>query len=123
QGSYDLRMAYKSDTKRGILKASVNDVEISSSFDQFAPTQGISEIDFGTVSFTDSGDQTVRLTVTGKNPKASTFYISADKFKLIPQIRRYVFEAEDLETLAHDGGAELQVDTNSSGGFWVGLTN
>lgn len=85
-GTYDLRMLYKSHPNRGILSIAVNGVTIPGTLDQYAASPAYPEQDFGLVTFATSGNQVVRLTVTGKNPSAGTFTLSADAFRLIKSV-------------------------------------
>ncbi len=84
-GTYQLKMEWKGNNSRGILQLSVDGTNLGSTLDQYASGQTYPTTTFGNVTFSTTGSHTVRLTVTGKNSKSSSYQLSADKFTLVGQ--------------------------------------
>lgn len=83
-GVYQLNLAYKAHPNRGILNLSVNGTTHGSLLDQYANPPVYPEASYGPIGFATTGDQTLRLTVVGKNAAAGAYTLSADKFTLVP---------------------------------------
>ena len=121
-GTYDLRLRFKVHPNRGTFGTSVNGASLPGTLDQYSATQSYREVSLGTVTLAASGNQTVRLTVTGRNPAAGAFTLSADAFRLVPGGPAPVsFEADALPRLASGAQAALQNDVNTTGGTWLAL--
>jgi len=84
-GTYQLKMEWKGNNTRGILQLSVDGANLGSILDQYASGQTYPTTTFGNVTFSTTGSHTVRLTVTGKNSKSSSYQLSADKFTFTGQ--------------------------------------
>ena len=84
-GTYQLKMEWKGNNSRGILQLSVDGANLGSTLDQYASGQTYPTTTFGNVTFSAAGNHDVRLTVTGKNSKSSSYQLSADKFTLAGQ--------------------------------------
>ena len=84
-GTYQLKMEWKGNNSRGILQLSVDGTNLGSTLDQYAAAQSYPTTTFGNVTFASAGNHTVRLTVTGKNSKSSSYQLSADRFTLVGQ--------------------------------------
>ena len=84
-GTYQVQLSYKSHPNRGTLQASANGANFGSTLDQYAATPAYPNATLGTVTFTTSGSQTLRLTVTGKNTASGAYTLSADKVTLVGQ--------------------------------------
>ncbi len=84
-GTYQLQMEWKGNNTRGILQLSVDGANLGSTLDQYASGQTYPTTTFGNVTFSTTGSHTVRLTVTGKNSKSSSYQLSADKFTFTGQ--------------------------------------
>ncbi len=84
-GTYQLKMEWKGNNSRGILQLSVDGTNLGSTLDQYASGQTYPTTTFGNVTFSSAGNHDVRLTVTGKNSKSSSYQLSADKFTLAGQ--------------------------------------
>ncbi len=84
-GTYQLKMEWKGNNTRGILQLSVDGTNLGSTLDQYASGQTYPTTTFGNVTFSTTGNHDVRLTVTGKNSKSSSYQLSADKFTLVGQ--------------------------------------
>jgi len=82
-GTYDLTLLYKQNTTRGIVSLTVDDVKLDSDLDQYGASS-YTQKDFGLITFTATGNHTVRLTLTGKNASSTGFTVSADAFQLAP---------------------------------------
>jgi hypothetical protein len=118
-GTYTLKMAYKSHPSRGILALSVDGTQVGSTLDQYAATPAYPTQTFGTVTFSSTGNHTVRLTVTGKNSASSGYILSADDFTLEPTSApppTLSVEAESLSPSTSGPTVTTQSDTNASGG-------
>jgi len=83
-GTYDIKMACKTYTARGILSLSIDGVTVGSNFDEYSSSTGYPTHDFGNATLS-SGSHTIRLTVTGKNASSSAYTITSDDFALTPQ--------------------------------------
>jgi hypothetical protein len=81
-GSYDLALAYKTNSNRGQLVARIDGVTAAAQIDQYAADSSYDTAVLGPVTFDRPGDHQVRLAVTGKNDQSSGFVLSADRFVL-----------------------------------------
>jgi HYR domain len=87
-GTYDVVMKYKTHPNRGVHTLSVDGVVIGTPLDQFRTGTSIfPEKNFGTVRFGSAGNHVIRLTVIGKNDRAGSFGIAADRFSLVQDIK------------------------------------
>ncbi|HTQ30493.1 MAG TPA: chitobiase/beta-hexosaminidase C-terminal domain-containing protein [Opitutaceae bacterium] len=84
-GTYQLKMEWKGNNSRGILQLAVDGANVGSTLDQYASGQTYPTTTFGNVTFSTTGSHAVRLTVTGKNSKSSSYQLSADKFTFVGQ--------------------------------------
>ncbi|HTQ29577.1 MAG TPA: chitobiase/beta-hexosaminidase C-terminal domain-containing protein [Opitutaceae bacterium] len=84
-GTYQLKMEWKGNNTRGILQLSVDGANLGPTLDQYASGQTYPTTTFGNVTFSAAGSHDVRLTVTGKNSKSSSYQLSADKFTFTGQ--------------------------------------
>ena len=84
-GTYTLQMEWKGLGSRGILQLSVDGTNLGPTLDQYSASASYPTTTFGTVTFASTGTHTVRLTVTGKNSKSSSYQLSADKFTFVGQ--------------------------------------
>ena len=122
-GTYSLRMSYKTRSSRGILSLRANGVQIGSNLDQYTAADTYTSNTFGNVTFATSGNQTIRLTVVGKNAASSSFQLSADTFTLTPAGPGPITaEAESLSYVGSGGITQIFNDANTSGGQWIELT-
>jgi len=78
-------MEWKGNNNRGILQLAVDGTNLGPTLDQYASGQTYPTTTFGNVTFSATGNHTVRLTVTGKNSKSSGEILSADKFTFTGQ--------------------------------------
>jgi poly(beta-D-mannuronate) lyase len=81
-GTYAVKLSYKAHPGRGILQASVDGVNLGSPLDQYSATITYPEQTFGTVTFSSTGNHTLRLTCVGINPSSTVFTLSADLISL-----------------------------------------
>ncbi len=84
-GTYQLKMEWKGNNSRGILQLAVDGTNLGGTLDQYASGQTYPTTTFGNVTFSTTGNHTIRLTVTGKNKSSSNYQLSADKFTLVGQ--------------------------------------
>ncbi|HTQ30745.1 MAG TPA: chitobiase/beta-hexosaminidase C-terminal domain-containing protein [Opitutaceae bacterium] len=84
-GAYQLKMEWKGNNSRGILQLSVDGTNLGSTLDQYSSGQTYPTTTFGNVTFSSAGNHTVKLTVTGRNSKSSSYQLSADKFTFVGQ--------------------------------------
>jgi len=83
-GTYSVQLAYKTNANRGQAAFQFNGSAFGSTLDQYAASASYPSVVIGTVSVASSGNQTLRLTVTGKNSASSSYTLSADKITLTP---------------------------------------
>ena len=83
-GKYQLALKWKGNTSnRGIITHTVDGVPLGDSLDLYSSAQTYPETNLAIITFTNSGNQTVRQTVIGKGPVGSgARWTSADKFTL-----------------------------------------
>jgi hypothetical protein len=123
-GNYNLGMLYKAHPNRGILSATVDGVAVPGTLDQYSATAQYLEADFGAWNFGTTTNHFVRLTVTGQNPSAGAFTLSADAFALDPTSTPTVaMESENLARTSSGANMTTNSDTGASGGVWIGLTS
>jgi hypothetical protein len=79
-GTYDVQMSYKSHPDRGILSFTLDGVTWPYTLDQYTNTPSYPTQDWGTVTFTNAGTHTIRLTCVGENPSATGYWLSSDRF-------------------------------------------
>ena len=80
-GTYEIKYTYKSNNNRGKAQASIDGLALGSTCDQYAasPAYGV-VCTVGSKALT-AGNHNLRVTVTGKNPSASSpyYYLTVDK--------------------------------------------
>jgi hypothetical protein len=104
-GTYQLALRYKAHPNRGILQARLDGNVVGSPLDQFSANPQFRVQSFGAVTFPTHTSHVVRLTVTGRNPAAGMFTLSADEVRLTPVAAPASSpEAEGLDRNALDGG-------------------
>jgi hypothetical protein len=83
-GIYQLALKWKGNTSnRGIITHTVDSIDVGDSLDLYSSAQTYPETNLTVVTFTNSGNHTVRQTVIGKNPAGTgDRWTSADKFTL-----------------------------------------
>lgn len=83
-GKYQLALKWKGNTSnRGIITHSVDGAALGDSVDLYSSAQTYPETNLTVITFTNSGNHTVRQTVIGKNPAGTgDRWTSADKFTL-----------------------------------------
>jgi hypothetical protein len=84
-GTYDVKVAVKKLSTRGIMQLSVNGINVGPAEDQYVSSSAWVEFDVGTVTFSSAGNQPFKFTVVGKNSASSGYSISFDYIKLTPQ--------------------------------------
>jgi hypothetical protein len=83
-GTYDLQMSYKAHPDRGMLSFALDGVLWPNTLDQYANPPAYPTKDWGIVTFTNPGNHNVLLTCVGKNPAATGYWLSVDRFILSP---------------------------------------
>jgi glucose/arabinose dehydrogenase len=83
-GSYMIIMKYKAHPNRGVLDFVADGVS-QGTLDQYSDTPFYGEQWFGPVTYSSTGNKTIRLRVVGKNAAAGAYTLSADAFKLEPR--------------------------------------
>lgn len=83
-GIYQLALKWKGNTSnRGIITHTVDGAALGDSLDLYSSAQTYPETNLAVVTFTNTGNHTVRQTVIGKNPAGTgDRWTSADKFTL-----------------------------------------
>lgn len=105
-GVYNVVLRYKSHpTNRAIMSLDVDGVQLGTTLDQ-RTSATFRTRDFGTVRFTDAGDHSVRLAITGKSNTTGPWNITADVITLMPDnVPPVVASMPDLtvEAMGPDG--------------------
>jgi hypothetical protein len=78
-----VKYAVKKYSTRGIAQLAINETNLGSAEDQYAPTNVCREFDLGTVSL--AAGRSGQFTVTGKNASGTGYTLSRDYIKLTPQ--------------------------------------
>jgi hypothetical protein len=84
-GTYDVKVAVKMYSSRGIMQLSVNGTNVGPAKDQYVSSSAWAEFDIGNLTFSSAGSQPFKFTVVGKNSASSGYSISFDYIKLTPQ--------------------------------------
>jgi hypothetical protein len=84
-GTYDVKVAVKMLSSRGIMQLSLNGTNVGPATDQYVSSSAWAEFDIGNATFSSSGSQPFKFTVVGKNSASSGYSISFDYIKLTPQ--------------------------------------
>ncbi len=84
-GTYEIRLRYKAHSSRGILNLRANGTIVGSTLDQYAANTAYPERVFGNAAFT-SGNNSIQLTVTGRNGSSGAHTLSADVITLVPVV-------------------------------------
>jgi Chitobiase/beta-hexosaminidase C-terminal domain/Right handed beta helix region len=84
-GSYDLSLAYKGFSNRGIVQVSIDGADVGGTVDEYSAASSYPAAKVGPVAFATTGAHTIRLTVTGKNASATGYLLTADLFTFTPQ--------------------------------------
>jgi hypothetical protein len=84
-GTYDVRVAVKKYTARGIWQMSVNGTNVGHTWDEYNSSALWAEFDVGNVTISTAGNQAFKFTVVGKNASSSGYTMTFDYIKLIPQ--------------------------------------
>jgi hypothetical protein len=83
-GSYGIAMYFKTNTNRGINRASLDGATIGTACDEYASTMKYQvACSFGTATLA-TGDHRLRFTVTGKNASSTGYTMTIDKIVLTP---------------------------------------
>jgi polygalacturonase len=82
-GTYDIQMAWKGNTERGIITFALDGTVLGNPLDQYSSTQTYPTTDYGIVTFTNDGNHTILLTDVGKNASATGYWISTYQFLFI----------------------------------------
>ena len=82
-GVYDVKVATKKYTTRGIVQLSIQGSNVGPAEDQYSASEAWQELDLGNVTLA-AGNQQFKFTTTGKNPSSSGFTQAYDYIKLIP---------------------------------------
>ena len=80
-GTYDIKYTYKSNNNRGIAQASIDGVNLGGTCDHYSSSTKYGVVcTVGSKALT-AGNHNLRVTVTGKNPSASSpyYYLTVDK--------------------------------------------
>jgi hypothetical protein len=84
-GTYDVKVAVKMFSSRGIMQLSLNGTNVGPARDQYVSSSAWTEFDIGNATFSSSGSQPFKFAVVGKNSASSGYSISFDYIKLTPQ--------------------------------------
>jgi len=132
-GQYQLALKWKGNTSnRGIIRHAVDGVDLGDSLDMYSSAQTYPETNLAVVTFTNTGNHTVRQTVIGKNPAGTgDRWASADKFTLtllqslpstITGIAPLTNGSVQLDGTGYPNlGYTVQANTNISGTNWFNI--
>ncbi|KRF10029.1 hypothetical protein ASG89_00305 [Paenibacillus sp. Soil766] len=81
-GTYNLKVLLKKDDDKGISQLYVNGAAMGNTVDEYGPFLYTDE-DYGDVTFSQGGDQTLEFRITGKNDSSSSYNLAFDKFTLV----------------------------------------
>ncbi len=86
-GIYDVKMAAKENTTRGIAQFAINGANLGAPLDEYQATDAGVYItsDFGNFNFAAAGNYAFKFTLTGKNAASSGFSWCVDTITLTPQ--------------------------------------
>lgn len=128
-GGYDLQMYWKGNSDRGILEFALDGATLGTNLDQYSSGQTYSIQDYGAVTFATNGTHTILLTVAGKNPSSTGYWLSAGEFlfSLIrppqPLFSNAVVFRNGIVQLVGSGfptlSYHLQVNTNLESTNWM----
>jgi hypothetical protein len=82
-GTYQVQLRYKTNTTHGQHTVTIDDTQVGGTVDQYATTVGYVTVTLGNATL-GTGIHTIVLTVTGQNPAATGFLITADSFTFTP---------------------------------------
>jgi len=132
-GQYQLALKWKGNTSnRGIVTHTVDGLNLGDSLDLYSSAQTYPETNLAVVTFTNTGNHTVRQTVIGKNPAGTgDRWASADKFTLtllqslpstITGIVPLTNGSVQLDGTGYPNlGYTVQSNTNISGTNWFNI--
>jgi len=122
-------MYWKGNTSRGILSFSLDGTVLGNNLDQYSTNQTYPIQDYGTVTFTNTGEHTIVLTAVGKNPASSAYWLSASEFlfTLVQPPQPVINSSTSLDngTFQLSGTGfptlpyQIQMSTNLTGGNWI----
>ncbi|MFC4776773.1 choice-of-anchor Q domain-containing protein [Paenibacillus sp. GCM10023252] len=81
-GTYALVVGNKNNYNRGTYQVSVDGVNVGSPFDQYGASASYPVTAVGNVTFSTTGNHTVRFTVTGKHASSSDYELGIDYIRL-----------------------------------------
>lgn len=80
-GTYNLKALLKKDDDKGISQLYVNGAATGNTVDEYGPFL-YTDVDYGDVTFSQAGDQTLDFRITGKDDLSSSYSLAFDKFTL-----------------------------------------
>lgn len=131
-GTYDMQIAARYYSSRGIYQMSIDGVNQGSAQDYYASGVVYQQTDIGNVTFTTSGTHTIRFTCTSKNASSTGYSIYLDYFQFTPVTTttttttaaggtKYEFENLASTPTVGTNGAFYYADAGASNGNTVGL--
>ena len=110
-GTYDVRIGTATGPDQGIYQLAIDGVDQGPVQDQYSPGIGYVMHDLGPVTFSNPGEKSFQLKVTGRNPNSAGYELSCDYIDLVP-----FSEAEGLVVRGHSAPYQRVRDKNLSGG-------
>ncbi|MDR6550953.1 cadherin-like beta sandwich domain-containing protein [Paenibacillus qinlingensis] len=80
-GTYNIKALLRKEQNSGVSQLYVNGVATGSTVDEYGPFL-YTDADYGNVTFSGAGDQTLEFRVTGKNSSSTNYNLLFDKFTL-----------------------------------------
>ena len=82
-GTYQIQLRYWGNVTRGQHTVQIDGTQLGGTIDQYATAKTYVSVILGTATFTSAGPHSIAMTVTGKRPAATKFYLTADKFTFV----------------------------------------
>jgi len=110
-GTYDIQMAWKGNTERGIITFALDGTVLGTPLDQYSPEQTYPTTDYGMVTFTNNDSHTILLTVVGENTAATGDWISTYQY-LFTQLQTGLPQPPRISGVAMSGDSLILSGNN-----------
>ncbi len=134
-GTYNVKAQVKKHPDRGTAQLYIDGSPQGVPIDEYASSQGYTELDLGQIAFTSAGNKTFRFQITGKHASSGAYTLATDFIRLtykspdlllppaVPELVKY--EAENLVAAISSGDtiASASDSSASNGGLSYGNVN